>query len=103
MYGLDALSALAEDVFGGADPLAMLFRGATHAIEKNGDGYDVVFHLPLAAKKDVDLSKRGAELFVRVGSYRRNILLPDSIARFRPAGASIEDGQLTVRLRDDVS
>ena len=37
----------------------------------------MVFNLPLAAKKgDVDLSKRGAELFVRVGSYRRNILLP---------------------------
>ncbi len=103
MYGLDALGALAEDVFDGVDPLGMLFQGAAHEIEKNGEGYDVVFNLPLAAKKDVDLSKRGAELFVRVGSYRRNILLPDSIARFHAAGASIEEGRLRVRLRDDVS
>jgi arsenite-transporting ATPase len=103
MYGLEALDALADEVFDGVDPLAMLFRGAAHEIEKNGDGYDVVFNLPLAAKKDVDLSKRGAELFVRVGSYRRNILLPDSIARFHAAGASIEEGRLRVRLRDDVS
>ena len=85
------------------DPLAMLFRGATHEIEKNGEGYDVVFNLPLAEKREVDLSKRGAELFVRVGSYRRNILLPDSIARFHAAGASIEDGRLRVRLRDGLS
>jgi arsenite-transporting ATPase len=104
MYGLEALAELAENVFAGkTDPLAMLFRGATHEIEKNAEGYDVVFNLPLAEKRDVDLSKRGAELFVRVGSHRRNILLPDSIARMHAAGAGIEDGRLRVRLRDAVS
>ena len=104
MYGLEALGELAEDVFAGKmDPLAMLYSGATHEIEKNAEGYDVVFNLPLAEKSDVDLSKRGAELFVRVGSHRRNILLPDSIARLHTAGAGIEDGRLRVRLRDAVS
>ncbi len=103
MYGLDALGALADDVFNGVDPLGMLFRGATHEIVKNGGEYDVILNLPLAEKTDVELSKRGAELFVRVGSYRRNILLPDSIARFHAAGAGIEEGRLTVRLRDDAS
>ena len=101
MYGLEALGALADDVFEGLDPLGVLFRGATHEIEKNGEGYDVVFNLPLAAKEDVDLSKRGAELFVRVGTYRRNVLLPDSIARLHAAGASVEEGRLRVRLRDE--
>jgi arsenite-transporting ATPase len=101
MYGLEALGALADDVFEGVDPLSVLFRGATHEIEKNGEGYDVVFNLPLATKEDVDLSKRGAELFVRVGTYRRNVLLPDSIARLHAAGASVEEGRLRVRLRDD--
>jgi len=103
MYGLEALGALADDVFGDVEPLGMLFRGAAHEIVKNGDGgYEVVFNLPLARKESVDLSKKGAELFVRVGSYRRNILLPDSLARLSAAGASIEDGRLKVRL-DDVS
>jgi arsenite/tail-anchored protein-transporting ATPase len=103
MYGIEALNALAEDVFDGIDPLALLFRGATHEMVRNGSGYDVILNLPLAEKKSVDLLKRGAELFVRVGGYKRNILLPDSMARFHAAGASIEEGRLTVRLRDDVS
>jgi arsenite-transporting ATPase len=103
MYGLEALNALADDVFDGVDPLAMLFQGATHELVKNGGGYDVILNLPLAEKRSVDLSKRGAELFVRVGGHKRNILLPDSLARFHAAGASIEDGRLTVRLRDDDS
>jgi arsenite-transporting ATPase len=103
MYGLEALSALADEVFEDVDPLAMLFRGSTHEIVKNGGGYDVILNLPLAEKKSVDLSKRGAELLVRVAGYKRNILLPDAMARFHAAAARIEEGRLTVRLRDDAS
>ena len=103
MYGLEALAALAEEVFEDVEPLELLFRGATHEIVKNGGGYEVILNLPLAQKKDVDLSKRGAELFVRVGAHRRNILLPDSMARLSATGASIEGGQVRVRLGDGVS
>jgi arsenite-transporting ATPase len=101
MFGLEALGALADDVFEDTEPLGMLFKGATHDIVKNGDGYDVVFHLPLAEKRNVDLSKRGAELLVKVGNYRRNILLPDALARLSAAGATFEGGSLKVRLKDD--
>ena len=101
MFGLEALGALAEDVFEDAEPLEVLFRGATHDIVKNGGGYDVVFHLPLAQKRNVDLSKKGAELLVRVGNYRRSILLPDALARLPAAGASFEGGALKVRLKDE--
>ena len=101
MYGLEALAALSEDVFENAEPLEVLFRGATHDIAKRNGGYEVTLNLPLVEKKNVDLLKNGAELFVKVGGYKRNILLPDSMARLTAAGASIEDGQLRVRLEDD--
>ncbi len=103
MFGLEALGALSEDAFEGADPLAVMFRGATHEIEKSDDGYDVILNLPLAEKGGMDLSKKGAELLVRVGGYRRSILLPDSMARLSAAGAGVEEGRLRVRLRDGVS
>ena len=101
MFGLEALGALAEDIFDEVEPLGVLFRGATHDIVKNGDGYDIVFHLPLAQKRNVDLSKKGAELLVKVGNYRRSILLPDALARLSAAGASFEGGSLKVRLKDE--
>jgi len=101
MFGLEALGALAEEVFEDAEPLRVLFKGATHDIVKNGEGYDVVFHLPLVKKKNVDLSKKGAELLVKVGNYRRNILLPDALARLSAAGATLEGDSLMVRLKDE--
>ncbi|HET7271009.1 MAG TPA: ArsA family ATPase [Rubrobacter sp.] len=100
MFGLEALQALADDVFEDAEPLEVLFRGATHDIVRDGGGYDIVFHLPHVEKRSVDLSKKGAELLVKVGKYRRNILLPDALARLSAAGASFEGDLLKVRLND---
>jgi arsenite/tail-anchored protein-transporting ATPase len=100
MYGLEALKMLSEDVFEDEEPLSLFFRGATHEIVKSNGGYEIVFNLPLVEKKSVDLSKKGAELLVRVGGYKRNILLPDSMVRMGAAGARIEGDKLRVRLSD---
>ncbi len=103
MYGLEALAALAEDVFDDEDPLRVFFRGAAHDIVKSNGGYEVVLNLPLVDKKRVDLSKKGTELLIRVGGYKRNVLLPDSMVSFRAAGAKVEGDKLRVRLANDVT
>jgi arsenite/tail-anchored protein-transporting ATPase len=103
MYGLDALAALAEDVFGDEEPLSLFFRGATHEILKSNGEYEVVLNLPLVQKKSVDLSKKGAELLVKIGGYKRNVLLPDSMVRLKAAGAKVEGDKLRVRLSHDSS
>jgi arsenite-transporting ATPase len=103
MYGLEALAALAEDLFDDEDPLRVFFRGAAHDIVKSNGGYEVVLNLPLVDKKSVDLSKKGKELLVRIGGYKRNVLLPDSMVSLRAAGAKIEGDKLRVRLASDVT
>ena len=103
MYGLEALGALAEDVFGVEDPLRLHFRGAAHELVKRNGGYEVVLNLPLVEKGSVELSKKGSELLVRIGGYKRNVLLPDSMARYKAAGARIEGDKLRVKLSDDSS
>ena len=100
MYGLKALGAMAEEIFGDKDPLGRFYHGSAHDIAKVDGGYEVILNLPLVEKGSVDLSKKGAELLVRVGGYRRSVLLPDSMVRLHAAGARIEDGKLKVRLAD---
>src|SRR3712207_3077631 len=73
LYGLEALGALAEEVFREEEPLRVFFRGAAHEIVASNGGYEVVFNLPLLEKGNVDLSKKGAELLVQVGGYKRNV------------------------------
>ncbi|MCB1038192.1 MAG: hypothetical protein KDA94_01470, partial [Acidimicrobiales bacterium] len=52
--------------------------------------------LPFAERDDLEIGRREDELLVRVGPYRRAIVLPDSLRR-RPVGAaSLRDGILRV-------
>jgi arsenite-transporting ATPase len=52
--------------------------------------------LPFADKDELELGRRGDELLVRVGPYRRAVTLPDSL-RSRPvAHATLKKGTLKV-------
>jgi arsenite-transporting ATPase len=56
--------------------------------------------LPFADRDDVDLLRRADELLLRVGPYRRAIVLPDSLRRRTVAGARIDDGCLGITFAD---
>jgi arsenite-transporting ATPase len=37
--------------------------------------------LPFVSREEMDIHRRGEELFVRVGSYKRNLILPQTLKR----------------------
>ena len=57
-------------------------------------------HLPFAAKGDIGLFKKGDELVVEVGTLRRRIGLPRSMATLVPARARLENRILTVEMKE---
>ncbi len=92
------LDRLSEALFaqGGHDPAAVLHETITQTIEVAGDGAIVTLALPFARKGEISLKKTGAELIVTVAGHRRTIVLPDSLAAFRPTSARFENGALEV-------
>ena len=56
--------------------------------------------VPFATKAELGLFKKGDELVVQIGTLRRHIGLPTSMARFEPGRARLEDGILTVELKE---
>ena len=57
--------------------------------------------LPGAERGDLDLVRRGDELVLGVGPYRRTLLLPSALRRCTVAGAALRDGVLGVRFAPD--
>jgi arsenite-transporting ATPase len=57
--------------------------------------------LPLAGKADVDLARNGDDLVVTVGSHRRLLTVPASLARYRVAAARVDRGELQVRFEPE--
>jgi arsenite-transporting ATPase len=53
-------------------------------------------HLPFVRGGDLDVHRRGDELFVRVGPYKRNLLLPQTLKRMVVRGASLNGDTLEI-------
>ncbi len=81
----------------GVDPLAILHEHEPMRVRKKGpDDYRLSLDLPFADLDDLDVGRRGDELLVSVGPYRRAILLPDSLRRRPVTGATLRKGRLRV-------
>jgi arsenite-transporting ATPase len=97
--GTDALAALAEAAYAGADPLAVPVGEGPMTITRTSSGAVLRISLPFAQTDDVDLARHGDELVVTVGSYRRLLALPAALRRHTVEAARVVDGALQVRFR----
>ncbi|MEV7614690.1 ArsA-related P-loop ATPase [Streptomyces sp. NPDC089799] len=57
--------------------------------------------LPDAQKRELDLVRRGDELLLGAGPYRRIVPLPSALRRCTVSGASLTDGALRIRFTPD--
>jgi arsenite/tail-anchored protein-transporting ATPase len=97
VVGERMLARMAEAIYGGRDPSERFYEGSSQRVEKVGSDYVLTLKLPFVERSEVDLTRDDSELFVTVGSYRREISLPRVLAERETRGASIEGGELKVR------
>jgi arsenite-transporting ATPase len=98
--GREALLTLARHVYGNDDPLAHGAQRPALDVRRTGGSVVLALPLPLVTRDDVALARKGDELVVSVGSYRRLLTLPSGLARHRVAGARVRDGELQVRFAE---
>jgi len=77
--------------------------GPTHEIQRSGDSY--VLRIPLRNVETgrLALSKRGDELYVDVGTVRRDITLPSVLAALEPGTARVRQGVLEIPFEGPVA
>jgi arsenite-transporting ATPase len=97
VVGLDALRCFGDHLWRDHDPMASLHAGEPLTVARDGDGFVLTLELPFADKDDLEVGRRDDELLVRLGPYRRALLLPDSLRRRPVAAAAMRDGRLEVR------
>jgi arsenite-transporting ATPase len=96
LVGLERLDRFGGELYGQVDPAAVLHREEPLRVVRTDEGYELVQLLPFADRDDLDLGRHGDELLVRIGPYRRAIVLPDSLRRRPVTGASLRQGELRV-------
>ncbi|MCW3012153.1 MAG: ArsA family ATPase [Solirubrobacterales bacterium] len=96
VVGEAMLDRLADALFTGAAPAAVLHASLSEELELGRDGATLRLRLPFASREDVGLQKVGSELVVTVDGHRRTLLLPPALSDYRASGARFEDGALHV-------
>ena len=89
VLGRERLEDLARAMYAtGEDPAAIIRTAAPYTFNKTDGHYEVRLQLPFATKGEVGLFKKGDELVVEIGTLRRHIGLPTSMAGLSPAAQS---------------
>ena len=96
MIGVTLLEEMGNEVYGDLDAADILYRDEPIRVRKRGTGYVMQIRLPFASRDDMDIHRRGEELFVRVGAYKRNLILPQSLKRMTVREANFAGDQLEI-------
>ncbi|GGX53562.1 hypothetical protein GCM10010358_04280 [Streptomyces minutiscleroticus] len=108
---VDVVAHLGRDPRGADDLAALAVPGAGDAPgpvrwpvrDRLADDGVLVWHIPLpgAVRGEVELVRRGDELVVAAGRFRRVVPLPSVLRRCTVDGAALREGELTVRFAPD--
>ncbi len=96
MVGIELLEDMGEEVYKGLNVTDVLFRDDPIRVRKRGAGYALTMRLPFVSRDDMDIHRRGDELYVRVGSYKRNLILPHTLQRLEVRGANFVGDDLEI-------
>jgi arsenite-transporting ATPase len=101
VLGRERLTELANVLYGDKeDPSAIVRTEAPYTFEKINAHYEVRLRLPFAVKGEIGLFKKGDELVIEIGTLRRHIGLPTSMAALNPTRATLQNKMLTVEMKE---
>jgi arsenite-transporting ATPase len=96
MVGIPLLREMGSEVYGDRPAMDVLYHDEPIRVRKRGTGYVLSMRLPFVSRDDMDIHRRGEELFVRVGSYKRNLILPQSLRRMAVREANFAGDRLEI-------
>ena len=100
MVGRKLLHSLADDIFGDTDPAEVFHEEPPIKTRQVGSNYVMSIHLPGTKKKDLNVWTVADELIIEVGSYRRNVMLPRSLAQREVKEAKFKGDDLNIVFGD---
>src|SRR5215212_4388522 len=96
MVGIPLLEDMGDEVYADREATDILFRDDPIRVRRRAGGYVLVMRLPFVAREDMDIHRKGDELFIRVGTYKRNLILPQTLQRLEVRGANFVGDHLEI-------
>lgn len=100
VVGVSALAELGRAVFGAADPIPPQADARAMAFRSDGRLQVLALRVSGLSPEGVDVQKSGADLHLRLGRFRRSVVLPQYLAAMNPVWARVEGSELLVAFEE---
>ncbi|MDI6815170.1 MAG: TRC40/GET3/ArsA family transport-energizing ATPase, partial [Dehalococcoidales bacterium] len=97
VVGIPMLGVIADALYREDNPTRLFFKGKVQDLQKEDEHYVLNLFLPFIEKGDISLMQSGDELIIRVGSFKRNIILPHTLIGFTATEARFDEGKLRIQ------
>jgi arsenite-transporting ATPase len=101
VIGYHQLRSLADQLYVGTDPLNHFYLGEPYDLIKEDGEYRLMIKLPFITGEDVELNRVSDELIVRIGNFKRNILLPRQVAAMNAIKAKYQGQHLRISFQGE--
>ena len=101
VIGYNDLKQLADQIYKDKNPLQRFLKDEPYNLIKQNNKYRLKLKLPFISKKDVELNKLHEELVIRIGGFKRHIMLPRQVASLNVVKAKLEGEYLNVLFKGD--
>ena len=101
ILGYERIKDLAYEIYGDKNPLERFFAGEPYDLIKSDGAYEPRMKLPFASRENVELSRVADELIIRVGGFKRHLLLPRQVAACSSVKAKLEGQHLSIFFRGE--
>ena len=96
IIGLTRLSELGQAIFGTQDPTQIFHRGPVQELKRAGNEYILRLPLPHVEMTKVQMTKKGDEMIIEIGNFKRDITLPAVLANQEATVAKFVDKALEI-------
>lgn len=97
LLGLDAINRICDDVFAKRTDLFEIkadIEGEKY--EQTETGYDLKLFLPNITKDEVAVNLSGSDVIVKIGNYKRNIPMPNTLRGMEVTSATFDQSTLVI-------
>jgi arsenite-transporting ATPase len=96
LKGLDAVGRICRDVLT-EDVFASRMDGPREEFRENEQGYLLRVPIPYVEKDELDVYQSESDVVIKLGNFKRNIPLPDSIRTYEITSAKLEKEYLNMQ------
>jgi len=101
LNGVTGIDRIVDSVLIDQDVFAVHDGIKGERYEENEQGYVLYVMVPLAAKEEMDMHMSGTDVIIRIGNFKRNIPIPNTLRKYTVTGAKLNEGELMIQFEKE--